>query len=279
MKQFKALIIKEWQTYWKIMLSPAWFLLANYAFILIIFIYTYFTSNSEMNILVSSQQGNLDALIWGVHFGSSILLGFLATLGSMNLADNVINQDSIRKCDIFHYSLPVSLKKIIASKYIFVIFGSFVTFVVLAVANSILMSAISSIYGLSNLSLGLNGVMNAIPYTLMSLLVFPPLCGFFASIFKRNSFISMLGIIILLDIMLYMLNIWLGVGYFSIYRYYMRVLAAPLNTITMILSGQYPSFSFFAWQDISHIDTLIRLGISCVLIVGTYFLVKRRELS
>ena len=278
MKQFKALLIKEWQTHWKTLLLPAWFLLAVYAFNLVIFIYSYFKFGSELNVFISARHAQIDELIWGLYFGSSIILGFLASLAALILADGVINQDAVKKCEIFHYSLPVSLQKILLSKLAFVTVGSFLIFVVLAALNSLVMSAFLAIFGFADLSLALNGLLNSIPYTIIFLLFFPAVYGFFASLFKKNAFGGMIGTFVMIDIMIYLLDMWLNTGTFSVQRYFMGVIGTPLRTTALMLSGQYSRLELYAWQDLSSKDSLIRFGISAILIVATYFIIKRREL-
>ncbi len=278
MKQFKALLIKEWQTHWKTLLLPAWFLLAIYGFNLLILIYTYFKFGSELNVFISAQHAQIDELIWGLHFGSSIILGFLASLAALILADVVINQDAVKKCEIFHYSLPVSLPKILLSKLAIVTVGSFLIFVVLAVLNSLVMTAFLAIFGYADLPLALNGLLNSIPYTIIFLLFFPAVYGFFASLFKKNAFGGMIGTFVMIDIMIYLLDMWLNTGTFSVQRYFMGVIGTPLRTTALMLSGQYSRLELYAWQDLSSKDSLIRFGISAILIVATYFIIKRREL-
>ena len=278
MKQFKALLKKDWQVNWKQLLLPAWFMAVVYIFSIMIYVYVFFKYGSDLKLIFSANEMHLDMLIWGIHFGSSLVLGLLAIVTSMTLTD-ILNQDHIKKCEIFHFSIPMSFKKILSEKLFFIIIGPFMVYLILAFVNSILMNLASAILGYSDFAIGLNGVINSIPYVLLALLVFPPLNALFAGIQRKNAFGTMLITILTLDIILIILRTFTSFPSFSFYNYFTRVLWNPFYTTAEMMSGNYAGLGLFGWSHVFSWDSLLRIGISMVMIAVTYFLLKRKELS
>ncbi len=96
-----------------------------------------------------------------------------------------MNSDHIKKCEIFHLAQPISLIKILSAKALFAVGGIFVQYLVLATVNCVVLSVISGILGIPSLSLGLNAVLNNIPYVISGLILITPLVWFANSVFRK----------------------------------------------------------------------------------------------
>lgn len=278
MHQYKALLKKDWQVNWKIMLVPAWFLLATYTLTLVVLVSGYIKSGSVISVAFQTNLQHVDALIWTLHFSAAIGIGILASITSMQLMD-IINQDHLKQCEIFHFSFPISLSKTLGTKLIFVMLGPFLLYLLLAAINCLVMNLATALLGFSDLALSFNALINSIPYVILFFLVFPPLCALFAGIFKKYGPISMLFSLAAIDTMLMIISKLYGVKQFSIISYYLAILSKPLAVSRAVMSGNISSMGLFSWSHLFSSDALIRVAISAVLILITYHFIKRRELA
>lgn len=278
MKQCKALIKKDWQVYWKTMLIPAWFLLAIYTFGLALFAYDYLKFGGNVSIFFQTNVQHLDVMIWSLHFSAAIFIGIQAAAVSMQLMD-IINQDHIKKCDIFHFSFPISIGKILGAKLIFVVLGPFLLYMLLATINCLVMNLATFYLGFSNLSLSFNALINSLPYVISYFLFFPPISAMFAGIFRKNAHISMALSIVAIDVMLMIISKIYGVKQFSIISYYIAILTKPGAVVKSVTSSDISAIGLMNWSHLFSSDSLIRYAISAVLILISYYLIKRRELT
>jgi hypothetical protein len=277
MKQFKALIIKEWHTHFKQMLIPLWALAALYVLSLVVFIYGTIRYDAPTVINASTDLATVNPVIFYVHFIASVLLGWLVVLTSMQLADATLNQDRVKNCEIFHLSQPVSLIKMLCAKAVFVMLGGFILYIILALINSLVMSGVFGILGFNSLAQGLNGLLNALPETLYATLTPTPLLWFFASIFRKNAFGHMVLVFAVVELVLYIMGKTWNLNLFSPMQYYLDLLVSIKvsgSAIQQTMSAQGVSVSH---AELLSGESLGRLGVSAVMLIASYFLIKRRE--
>lgn len=119
MKQFKTLLIKELRTHKNNLLIPVWATASAYLLILIALIIGYFKFGAEviqLDIPAAASSNDIAIMYWAANMVIASLIGFASFIGGLGMADNMLNDDYKKKCEIFHLSQPVSLIKILGSK-------------------------------------------------------------------------------------------------------------------------------------------------------------------
>jgi len=286
MKQCKALLRKEWRINRKQFLLPLWFTLCVYGAGLIGWIVSLIMGTGIVQTIQagSVDLGFKDFFLFGVSRGTVALIGFIALITALSLADQVINGDYKHRCEILHFSQPLTFAKIILTKYLFIILGTILLFGLIAMVNSVLISLVSGHLVGAQIYYGLVGALQVWLKTSLSIVFLGSLAWFFAGLFKKNSFF--MGVMVLLGIqaLILILNYLAGWQIPSPVGYIMKLATVNIN---INIDPQLPrpnlpdidSVVGMGWKGILNWNSLLKLAYSALLFVGGSYLYKRRELS
>lgn len=286
MNQFKALLRKEWQTHWKNFLVPVWFCLGVYLIAFLGWILS-LVKGGDMSFIQAGSGLTADmanSALWIGVTTTTALLGFVGIINSISLADNLINGGYKRKCEILHLSQPVSLLKILGTKYVFMTLGSILLLAALNLLNSLGLSLLAGYYTPAQFSFGFIAWLQISLELSLSLLFASSLYWFFAGVFTRSSFFMGALVIAAIQATTSILNYMAGLKIPSLAMY-----LAKLSTVTLNVGGE-PSHSAnlvmtvnhaieSRWDMIWNLDSLMKVLLSAIFFILAYFLIKRRELS
>ncbi|MCB5262020.1 MAG: hypothetical protein LHW64_01695 [Candidatus Cloacimonetes bacterium] len=275
MKQFKALLIKEWHTHKFVFLVPSLVLGVSFLLLSLISIY----ARIRYGILPEINAGaageiSLIVVLRNLHYLVSVIAGGFCVFVSVQLTEHLLNQDYIKKCEIMHHSQPVSLIKILAAKYVFSVPLMLVQFLVLAIASSLILSTVAAFIGYNTWGLGLAAVLSPSLLIFISMMTFSSVMWLFSCTFRKQAALKLILSLLIIDLLRLWLSHWGAVDLFSPMAYYQAALILPFS----ILSIQGAEFSFILESVFSQ-QNLIRLGVSVLMYIAGYFLYKRRELS
>jgi hypothetical protein len=108
MKQFKALLRKEWQTHRFTFLIPSYVVTAFFVFSGLISIYGAIRYGMPDFISIGdTSRIDPDLVIRGMLYSMSVVLGWFCILSSMQSNENMLNGDYVKNCEIMHNSQPV----------------------------------------------------------------------------------------------------------------------------------------------------------------------------
>ena len=280
MQQFKALIIKEWNTHKRNYLIPLWVLLAVYALSILTLIYGRIRYGLPSIIQLGVNAEAVQSVLWVMQFGSAVFISWICILTTLALSDATLNQDYTKRCEIFHLSQPVSLKKILGSKAVFVFLGIFLQYLTLVIVNYLMISAGMAIFGLNALTSGWNAILYTIPYYITSVLMLMPTSWFFASLFRKNSPLMMILFFAVFDIVGLILKVSWGVKLYSLLGFWSKVLTIPFQLVGRKLAApKMLSIDFSNWATFWNQENWIWLGINIILVIVSYFIYKRRNIT
>ncbi len=285
MKQFKALVRKEWQTHRGTLLIPLWFTGAVYATGLLgLFInlikegkITIVTGGFKVSAVEAS------AGLYGVTHGLMAMLGMVSIIAAVILADGMINGAFKRKCEILHLSQPVSMLKVLSAKFSLLILGSTILMMALGFINSFVLGGLLNFWTPINLYYPMVAWMQGSIGIFLSLLLVASYYWLSASVFKRKSFFMGTLVILGIEIVIAVLNYTARLGIPSLMEYIGSLVAIqvypgpqtgnPFGPLLLdsIITRQWQSF--LAWQ------TLLKLVYSAIFFLGGYWFYNRRELS
>lgn len=283
MKQFKALLKKEWHTHKGSFLAPVWVTLAIYGVFLIGLLISYAKGNFANISLnpagipaMSADQTNV--LGWMAVAGTAILLGFITTMIGFGLTDGLINGDRRKRCEIFHLSQPVPLVKMLAAKHAALMLGALgMVFALTLVNSAVLAVAMKSIVGCDFwfcFSGGLFGFVSVV----FSYLFATSLMWLFASLFRNKLFLILVLTISGIEASIHLLNYLVGWSIPSLWSYVLRMLNFTIRSAEV--SGTKITSALLlqnSWGGLLSVDNIMRVVYSAIFLISGYFIQKHRE--
>ncbi len=283
MKQFKALIKKEYATHKKVLLTPLWVLIGVYVLNLAgIFINWIRTGNINIAAYINFSHANQpNSLIWIICYFATLFIGYIALFSSAGLADSLINDDYRKKCEILHLSQPISLIKIMAAKLYLVIVVSLIITLLLSLLNALILSIALKAMAGSSIGIGLIGAIQGFASFVCSFLFAVTLSWFLATIFKNKGLLYPILILAGIEITTIVLNGVNGWSIPSLVSYLMRLVFGNVTSGTMSLADLAVPIRVVIdslWSKLLSTDNLMRLIYSLLAVSGSYFIYKRREI-
>lgn len=285
MKQFKALVRKEWQTHRSTILIPLWFTGAVYV-IGILGLMINFIREGRLTIVTGGMKvGAMEASagLYGVTHALMAMLGMVSIITAVILADGMINGAFKRKCEILHLSQPVTMLKVLGSKYALLILGSVILMMGLSLINSLVLVGLANFWMPVNTYYAMVAWLQGSIGITLSLLVVASYYWLSAAVFKRKSFFMGTLVILGIEVAIAILNYTARLGIPSLMEYIgslvtIQVYPGPQTgnpfgplLLDSIITRQWQSF--VSWQ------TLLKLVYSAVFFLGGYWFYNRRELS
>ena len=284
MKQFKALLLKEWQTNWKGFLMPVWICLGVYLTILLGFILSQIKGN-DMTFLTGGSTmtpASADSLLLSVAMIVTAVLGFVGILNASGLADHMINGGYKRKCEILHLSQPVSLLKILGSKYLIMTLGTILLITLLSLINNLGISLIMHYYTGAQIYYGFMGWLVVSLELALSLIFASSLFWFFASVFTKKSAAMGILSVVAIQTTTIILNYMAGfkIPYLGAYLLRLGTVSVDSNSQARVMKLVTSADATLAyrWSLVWNWDSLMKVSLSAVFFVLAYYLIKRREL-
>lgn len=284
MNQCKALLRKEWNTHRTSLLMPLWFTGGVYVIVLVSWIISLIKGQ---NFMIGFSFGEIpsgwqDFLVYTGGVSITALLGLVALITAVTLADSLINGGFKRRCEILHFSQPVPFAKIVASKYVFMTLGTILIWGALSLINGAALSLYTSNITGSSFSYGLVGWLQSWLSMSLSLLFLSSLFWFFAGLFKRKS--AFMGLLVILGIQaaIAILNYTLGWQIPSLLEYLAEIASIDINMTPDLPDKMLVNINDLiatAWHKIFSWASLLRIGYSAIFFVAGSLLYKRRELT
>ena len=287
MKQIKALLKKEWQTHRSALLIPSWFTGGVLLVSLIGVLYALF-QGADMTFFVHWKplKAELDKIVlWGLGIGGSTVLAFVAMIAGIVLGDGMLNGGNKRRCDIFHLSQPVSLARIIGTKFGLLSIGLYAQVAIISLLGiSVTAPFVASKLGLP-VSYAYLGVLQGLASMALPFLF---VCCFFwmaSAIFKHGAFIKAILSVGGIEIARVILNRITGMAFPSLSEYLNQLagmsrgstpeltpatLASLGGADSVIQSFWTLAFDAYTWQRILFIIIFFGVG---------YWFYRRREIA
>ncbi|PKN73137.1 MAG: hypothetical protein CVU50_03795 [Candidatus Cloacimonetes bacterium HGW-Cloacimonetes-3] len=284
MKQFHALLKKEWYTNRITLLTPLWFAGGVYAIGLIGLIINLIKGNPlQAQFTAHNVPAGLESMIlYTASAGSLAALGSVAMISAMILADSLLNGGFKRKCEILHLSQPVCIGKILISKYLFMTLGTIILLSLISLINSIGISLIIGYYTGAHMYFGITAWAQTLIKLIFTLLFVSSMYWFFAGLFKRKSFFMGTLLIIAIQAAISILNYTAGLHIPSLLAYILRLatISPEMNVNTMTLGvSQLNAIIESQWSNLFDLDTLMRCIYSVIFFIAGGWLYRNRELS
>ncbi|HPM02382.1 MAG TPA: hypothetical protein PK816_09535 [Candidatus Cloacimonadota bacterium] len=290
MKQFKGLMIKEWNTYKNLFLIPVWITALIYVLMIAGMIYGYYkqgTVHLNQDVIQTAEQANI--IFYFVSTIISLIPYGLMIFFTGTIITNMMNDDFKNKCAIFHLAQPVSLIKIIGAKLALLFSAGFVISFAIALFNQIVFSIGFNIYSKANVMIGFLALFQT---SLIS--IFPTIfaCTFFmmsAALFIKKPGI-IIPILLVTEVVINIINnlwnttipslvsklIYLAVGKTTVNVFdnnkllYQKTTNGDYSVLTQSIQEM--------WLNLFDIVNVWRILLSIVFIIIAYFLYKRRDI-
>jgi len=284
MKQFKALIRKEWQTHRSTILIPLWFTGAVYV-IGILGLMINFIREGRLTIVtggmkVSAMEASVG--LYGVSFAMLMMLGMVSIITAIILADGMINGAFKRKCEILHLSQPVSMLKVLGAKYALLVLGTFALSAALSLVNSFVLSGLLNIWMPVHTYYAMVAWAQGSVGMLLSLLVVASYYWLSAALFKRKSFFMGTLVILGIEIAIAVLNYTGKLGIPSLMDYIAKLIGIQVHIEPHGMNAlglNLDDLIALQWKSVISWLTLQKLVLSAVFVAGGYWFYSRRELT
>ena len=284
MKQFKALVRKEWQTHRSTILIPLWFTGAVYV-IGILGLMINFIREGRLTIVTGGMKvGAMEASVglYGVSFAMLMMLGMVSIITAIILADGMINGAFKRKCEILHLSQPVSMLKVLGAKYALLVLGTFALSAALSLVNSFVLSGLLNIWMPVHTYYAMVAWAQGSVGMLLSLLVVASYYWLSAAFFKRKSFFMGTLVILGIEIAIAVLNYTGKLGIHSLMDYIAKLIGIQVHIEPHGMNAlglNLDDLIALQWKSVISWLTLQKLVLSAVFVAGGYWFYSRRELT
>ena len=284
MRQFKALLKKEWRTNWTTLLTPVWFTLGVYAIGLIGLLINMAKGNLLQTAFSTHgfPQGVESIILYTASSGAAAGVGTIAMICVVILADTLLNGGFKRKCEIMHLSHPVSKIKILVSKYLFMNLGTFAILLGVTLINSLGISLFIGYFTGAHMYFGITAWMQTMVLMLFPILFTGSMYWFFAGVFKRKSFFMGTLLILSIQAAISILNYTAGYEIPSLLGYVLRMVTVQPNlnfNQFMQGTGNFSTMIDAQWSKLIDFDSYMRLAYSALFFVLGGWFYSKRELS
>jgi len=284
MKQFRALLKKEWQTNRHTFLIPLWFICGFYGIGILGFLINLIKGNKMVAVFSTlNMPPNMKELYLFSSSASFVIgLGFIAMISSIILADSLINGGYKRKCEILHLSQPVSMPKIIAAKYLFMTLGTMLLLAIVSFVNSMVLSVFFNINSGAHMYFGIVAWAQTFVQSCFTVLFISSLYWMFAGLFKRRSFVMGTLTILAIQVAIGILNYTANLQIPSLISYIIKLSTVQLNMDLSLYLKDLGVFSAAVegrWKYLLDAYTLQRVVLSAVFFLVGSWLYNTRELS
>jgi ABC-type transport system involved in multi-copper enzyme maturation permease subunit len=275
MKQYKALIIKEWHTHRNTFLVPSYVLAVFLLLSTLVSVFARIRYGAPtINLNVSGSFGAM-LVLRNLHYLMSVVLGWFVIVISLQLNDNLLNHDFQKKCEIMHGSQPVSMVKVLAAKFTFSVPMMMGQYLILAILSSLILSAVVAFLGFNSWIMGLKAMLSPALLVFVSMMVLSSVMWLFSSVFRKKAFLNLyVTLIVIESLRMILIHLWGVSNVFSPLRYYIQAFTMPFS----ILNIQSTQVSL-VMESVFSQQNLIRLGVSILMYIAGYFIYRRRELS
>jgi hypothetical protein len=276
MKQFKALLRKEWQTHRFTFLIPSYVVTAFFVFSGLISIYGAIRYGMPDFISIGdTSRIDPDLVIRGMLYSMSVVLGWFCILSSMQSNENMLNGDYVKNCEIMHNSQPVSILKMMAAKLTLSIPLMMIQYALLAVISGAIIAGVLGIIGVYSFGTCISAVLSPLVMIFLSMMSITAIFWLFSCMFRKQAFLKLWISLAVIDVFrLLVMSIWQEIQLFSPIGYYFRIFILPFSMIR----SDMVTFKV-AWQSIGMYENLIALLVSVLMFIAGHFIYKRRELS
>lgn len=283
MKQFNALMTKEWKTHWASFLLPVWVSAGVYALVLIGWIISLFRGDGVIYQIQSEtlEQGLENIILYGATSVTTAMLGFISILTAISLADSLINGGYKHHCEILHFSQPVSFEKIAISKYLFTIMGSILLLGAMSLFNTLVVALLTGIFLQSQFYNGIMSWLQTWIITSLSIVLLGSLYWFFAGLFKKKSFLLGTLVILGIEAAIGVLNYTAGWNIPSLMHYLLELLSVDMSFNPDLPHAGIPDLGLViqrGWNKILSWESLLKIIYGAVFFIAGSLLYKRREL-
>ncbi|MDY0152626.1 MAG: hypothetical protein RBS43_10175 [Candidatus Cloacimonas sp.] len=284
MKQFKALLIKEWRTHWVAILTPLWFTAGIYGIALLGIIFGLLKGGevSFVNINSNIPAGMADYILWTSTAGITMILGAIGIISTVVLTDSMLNGGFKRHCEILHLSQPVKVSKILFAKYLLLLLGTIILVSVLSLVNSLVVSAFFKYYVGTHIYIGLCGWMYGAIEISMALIFVTSLFWFFAGLFKHKPFFMGTLSILAIEIAIRVLNSTAGLEIPSLFKFISSLSMVNIRVNPEQIVHELANVNAMKAANgiqILNLDNALRLILGAFFYFAGLLLYKNRELS
>jgi len=292
MKQFKGLMIKEWNTYKKNFMVPIWIMTGIYALMILAVIIGYAKTGTISSNMDFSKydQSFYNFFLYTISLGVSISSAFMVVVTTAGLVDNMLNDDFKKKCSIFHLAQPVELWKILSAKFVTILMVNLVLMVIIGFVNCTVFSTVYSILTGSAFLYGYLAFLQGVILSLSTIILILSTLWFLNSIFKDKGLLYGILIVGGIDIIILIFNAMYGTAIPAISQKYLSLTFSNIHigfsnsqNLNMMIDhlGYADKLTLFiqqVWIECLNITFLIRIALSAVFLYIGYIFYKRRDI-
>ena len=294
MQQCKALIKKEFQTTRAKFLMPAYVTAVIYILVLLGWISSLIWGQGvQFNIDGPDNFGafaGLGSLLVGTVI--TIVIGFISTGAVLGISETVLNTGRKMRCEIMHYSQPVSFAKIMGSKYAYTTVGSILLFGALSLVSCVVFALLAHQFMGSAMQYPLAAWLQTWLQMSLRIFIVASTMWLFAGIFKHSAFGMLMLTLIVITAVTEILNYTTGWKIPSLSEYFIYNLLSYGEVFrifdmaeTIIPGVGSKDLDLIArslgsgWGSLLSWHTLVQLAYSALAFIGGSLLYKRRELQ
>lgn len=279
MKQFKTLIINEWNTHRRTLLAPMWMLVGVYGITLLGIIIGYIKGGANASINLPPTPW-IDTFLYEGTIIFASILGIVSIWAAIIAVDGMINGAFKRKCEILHHSQPVSLPKIMAAKFVLLAFGSMLLYMLLSLFNTLVVGIFMYFWSSAHLYYAIMAWLQTGMGVFLSLLFVSSFFWLCACIFKRKSFFLGLLSILGLEITITILKQTAHLKIPSLIGYLLKLInIRPATSMAPFFKPTLNNTVSMYWQGFYSWDTVVKLVCTIVFLIAGYWIYSRRELT
>ena len=282
MHKFKALIKKDLQISKKTLIIPLWITAGFYLLILLISAIAYFTG--DLNIDLGNIQGTppSEMINYIANLAIMGLPGLLSLIFIIILTQGALNENIRNNSELFHRSQPVSIWYQSASRYIVGIAGNWLVLLIIALFNFIVIAIILAITDKFIFGIAISGMAQSVISFMKTGLIIGSITFFFSAVFKDKAFLQGLAIIVGVQFLFMILNMFMQWNLPLPFSYIMKLVDAftPTSIDAEGFDSNVSNYIMESWKRVLiNWNTLLQIVVSGVLFVGATLIYKSREIK
>jgi len=288
MNKFWGIFKKDLIVSRNILLVPVWITIGNFVLMAVSLI-AYFKSGMNIKIMgmsfdeISSITQHFKEISYISNFSMVSFPGILAVLFVVALTGGALNHERRKKCEIFYRAQPISIYLNTLSKYISSIFGNLAIMLAISLLHYLVISIIMVNFIPVSWVAGFMGFLQGFLHFFFAILIIGSFGFLCSAIFEEKAFGKGLAILIFVAVAIEIINVILGAGIPSLFRYIGKLLFNSFSLFNqMDKHGDnfiYEDLVATNWRLLFSIENLVKVLLSAGFYFLATYIYKRKEIK
>lgn len=286
MKQFKTIMIKEFQLHkWELLLP---LLILGGVYLLLVFVYLYALIRGHAQIDLSGMCSTNDPVAavqvykvfnYSVQMFQALLAGFMAFIPAMVMSEQALNQEYRHKCARFYAMQPVSVEKTALAKYTVAVLCNLPVMIIVALFNGLVATIILTSQNQFYWQESLLGFWQGILISFLVIIHLGSLSFLGSAIFRRKANRGSILAVVIASVSAIVVNNVTVLHLPVIIKWFVYPLIRMFEILQSMPKGQDWLAANQSWSMVFCWQNLIYLAVAAGYFYAAVYIQKRRQIN